>query len=63
MNRTPNRPDLVQHFIDELQRPAKPLTDWEENFLGSVSDYFSRRGKLTDAQFETLEKIYTKKTV
>jgi hypothetical protein len=59
---TPKTTEIIQHFIEELKSPYKPLTTWEENFIISIEDQFSRRRTLSDKQFETLERIYAEKT-
>lgn len=60
--KTENSREVIEHFIAELGQPAKTLSDWEEDFLASVSDQFDRRGSLSDKQFEILERIYAEKT-
>ncbi len=59
---TKQTPELVQHFLDALENPAKRLTAWEQNFVESVSNQFDIRGSLSDRQFEILERIYAEKT-
>jgi hypothetical protein len=59
--RTPRTPEIIAHFFDSLEMPAKTLTEWELGFLESAKDQFDRRGALTDRQFEILERIYTEK--
>lgn len=60
--KTPQTRETILHFLTELQSPAKPLTQWEENFIESVSDQFGNRGTITAKQFEILERIYAEKT-
>lgn len=60
--KTPKTRELVEHFIHELYEPNTKLTQWEQDFVESVSDQFDRRGTLTDKQFEVLERIYAEKT-
>ena len=60
--RTPRTPELIQHFLSSLESPSKRLSPWELNFLESVSDQFSRRGDLSEKQFEILERLYSEKT-
>jgi len=62
MMETTNTPEMIQHFLDELQRPAKPLSDWESSYLISISNQFENRGRLSDKQFRILEGIYSEKT-
>jgi hypothetical protein len=60
--KTPKTHEMIQHFLDELQRPAKDLTEWEENFLRSVSLQYQLKSDLSWKQFEILERIYAEKT-
>jgi hypothetical protein len=60
--KTAQTADNIQHMLRELERPAKALTDWELNFLASITDQFNRRGSLSQKQFDILEKIYAEKT-
>lgn len=59
--KTPKTPELIQHFLSSLESPSKRLSPWELNFLESVSDQFSRRGDLSERQFEILERLYAEK--
>lgn len=54
--------ELIKHMLHELESPSKVLTNWEESFIESVSDQFTRKGSLSDKQVEILEQIYTEKT-
>lgn len=60
--KTPKTTEVIQHFLEELKTPYRPLTSWEENFIISIEDQFSNRGFLTDKQFDILERIYAEKT-
>jgi hypothetical protein len=60
--KSPKTHEMIQHFLDELQRPAKALTEWEENFLRSVSLQYELKSDLSWKQFEILERIYAEKT-
>ena len=60
--KTKKTDELIRHMFSELEAPSRELTKWEENFIESVSDYYHRRGTLSDAQFEVLERIYAEKT-
>lgn len=62
MAETKKSVENIEHFLRELQRPAKVLTAWELDFLSSVTTQFEQRGTLTDKQFTVLEKIYAEKT-
>ena len=60
--KTPKTKELIEHFLKELENPAKELTIWERDFVISITDQFNRRGTLSDKQFEILERIYAEKT-
>ena len=60
--KTPKTTEMIEHMFEELKRPIKDLSEWELNFLLSISDQFDRHGTLSDKQFEILERIYTEKT-
>ena len=49
-------------MLTELEFPCKELTEWEANFTVSVYDHFSKKGDISDRQFEILERIYAEKT-
>lgn len=58
----PTTHDLITEMLTALETPHKVLTPWEQEFIESVSDQFTRRGSLSDKQFTILERIYTEKT-
>lgn len=51
-----------REWLDALETPSKPLTDWETQFIESVSDQLTNRGMLSGKQVEILERIYAEKT-
>jgi hypothetical protein len=53
---------LARHMLDKLGNPSKELTEWEENFITSITEFIDARGYLTPKQMETLERIYAEKT-
>ncbi len=55
-------PEIIEHFLTELEHPSRTLTSWELEFLTSIRDQFDRRGTLTERQFNKLESIYAEKT-
>lgn len=57
-----DRNKLITHMLSELENPAKRLTQWEQGFYESISDYWDRNGYLSERQFGTLEKIYAERT-
>ena len=44
--------------IDALEAEFEQLTDWEREFVDSVSDQFTNTGKLSIKQMTKLEQIY-----
>lgn len=53
----------IEEMLKDLERPYKTLTAWELGFLESVSDQFSRSGKLSSRQVESLTKIHLEKVL
>ena len=45
-------------MIDDCEKRSASLTDWEARFIDSIS----RRDYLSDAQIETLERIWERVT-
>jgi hypothetical protein len=58
----PDKKAVIQQMFHALESPNKDLTEWEENFLESISKQFDQRGTLSDKQFEILDRIYAEKT-
>lgn len=50
-----------QKWIEQCQLSGN-LTEWEENFVDNVKKQLERRGSLSPAQVEILERIYAEKT-
>lgn len=59
---TPRTPEMIQHMLDELKAPKKQLTQWELDFLSSITSQFEQRGSLSVKQFTKLESIYAEKS-
>lgn len=54
--------ELITHMLKCLEDPYKRLSQWEENFIMSVTDQWESRHSLSAKQVETLERIYAEKT-
>lgn len=55
--------EVLQHWIESLEMEASErMTDWELNFVESVSNQLSMFGKLSQKQQEILERLYVKYT-
>jgi len=51
----------VRTMIEEINDIAEKIcTEWEYDFMGSITEQFDSRGTLTDKQQEILERIYKK---
>lgn len=50
--------DRTRQIIDALRTPTRPLTDWEERFVVSVSGALDLYGSLTEKQIKVLERIH-----
>jgi len=48
-------------WIEKILRLGVNLTDWEQGFIYSVKNQWERKGKLSDRQWEIVERIYTEK--
>lgn len=59
---TPKTTEIIDHMLESLEHPYKPLSDWEKTFIASIRDQFDQRGTLSDKQFAKLETIYAEKT-
>lgn len=60
---TPRTPEFIRHMLSELESPTKPLTKWETQFVEDITDRVERGfTRLSDRQFEILERIYSEKT-
>ena len=57
-----DRADSIKAMISACGDASERLTDWETQFIESVSDQFDRRGTLSDKQVSALEGIYNKLT-
>lgn len=63
MNLDKGQRDLVTHMIEELKHPYKTLSAWEERFWLSIALQWGAKHYITEKQFETLERLYSEKTV
>jgi len=54
--------DEILTLINDCQNRYKKLNDWEVDFLGDIEHRYRKKGSLTDAQKETLDKLWEKAT-
>jgi len=57
-----NNASNIEHLINVVSTIGHNLTEWEEDFITSIAVQFNERRRLTDRQFEILERIYAEKT-
>ena len=50
----------IREVLDVVEIEMDKLTSWEQLFIESVSDQYTRKGSLSDKQLEILERIYLK---
>lgn len=53
--------EVISQWITSVNDEGRNLTDWEKNFLESVTDHFEGGGNLSEKQQEILERIYVEK--
>ena len=51
-----NEEERIKHIFKYMEHDV--LTDAQRDFVISLSDFFDRKGYLTDAQYEPLEDIF-----
>lgn len=54
--------EVLAQWIDEVNTHGKRLTDWEKNFMESLTNQFEETNSLSEKQEEILERIYADKT-
>lgn len=53
---------VVKHMIETTNDEGRNLTQWETDFMESITEQFEKHGRLSVNQVATLEKIYTART-
>lgn len=56
-----NKVEIVRDWIDRINDEGLNLSDWEKQFMESVTDQFGRKSSISDKQEEIVERIYTDK--
>jgi hypothetical protein len=56
-----NKYEIVRDWIDRINDEGVNLTEWEIQYMESVTDQFDRRGSISDKQEEIVERIYVEK--
>jgi len=52
---------MYQEWIEQCQLSDR-LTQWEEDFVESIKKQLEKKGSISHAQAEILERIYAEKT-
>jgi hypothetical protein len=53
---------VIGEWIAKVEEDGVGLTSWEEGFIASLSEQFTRSGSISDRQEGILERIYANKT-
>ena len=61
MNMTKD-PEVIEHWIRTINESGVNLTKWEEDFVDSVGEQFSKYRRISDKQEDILERIYAERT-
>lgn len=51
---------MINGIITDVDNAMKELSEWEQNFISSIQDQFTKKGELSNKQCEILERIYDK---
>lgn len=57
-----NWQDEYQTMIDDCENRESKLSDWDRNFIDSISNQLKRGRMLSQKQIETLESIWERVT-
>lgn len=55
-------PEVIQDWLDKIKYEGINLTKWEEDFVDSVAEQFSKYKRISDKQENILERIYAERT-
>ena len=53
--------EVLEQWIAVVNDEGRKLTDWEVQFMESITEQFDNSGSLSEKQEEILERIYTEK--
>jgi len=57
-----NKNEVIQDWIEQINNEGVNLTDWEIQFMESITEQWDKWQRLSDRQEEILERIYAEKT-
>ena len=55
--------EVLKQWITAVNDEGRKLTDWEVQFMESITEQFDKGGSLSEKQEEILEKIYVEKVL
>lgn len=55
--------EVLKQWITAVNDEGRKLTDWEVQFMESITEQFDNSGGLSEKQEEILEKIYVEKVL
>lgn len=57
-----SKSDEIQSMLDDCEKRSEKMSDWECEFIDSISDQLGRGRGLTEKQEQILERIWEKVT-
>ena len=55
-------PARIREVLDGLAPEQRRMSQWEQNFLDSVTEQYDSRGSLSEKQMEILERLWVRYT-
>lgn len=55
-------PKVIENWITQINEHGVNLSKWEQDFMESITDQFSRTNRVSDKQEEIIERIYADRT-
>jgi hypothetical protein len=53
--------EILEQWIEDVNSEGRNLSEWETNFMESITEQFATRGGMSEKQEEILERIYCEK--
>lgn len=54
-------PEVIEDWLSQCENQFTKLSKWEQDFVESLREQFTQRGRLSEKQLEILERIYAEK--
>ena len=55
-------PEVIRQWIERINEEGRGLSQWEQQFMESITDQAGVSGSVSEKQQEILERIYVNKT-